>query len=72
MGKILNIPWFILCACADGVYAFCMACVIMAGFGVCMTIWLLIPAYLIIGTEHYIMGIIYTLFVWGIAFKLTE
>ena len=72
ISKIFNIVEFIISTILSGIFAMLFAMFIVIAFSLCMTIWIILPCYLTIGCEYWIIGIIYTTFVWGIAWNIVS
>ena len=69
---IVDAMKFVVSAILKGAIALVFAAGIITAVLTCMLVFLMIPAYLIIECEYWIIGTIYTLFAWGIAWKIVE
>jgi hypothetical protein len=71
-GAGFNICMFAASTVLTGLRIMLVSAIIILASVCCIVVLLLLPGYLIIGCGYYIIGIIYTLFVWGIAWKIGE
>lgn len=69
--KIIGITEFIVSTILQGIFAVSLAAIIIIMFAACMGVFMLLPGYLF-ERGHWIIGSVYTLFVWGIAWRLMK